>query len=231
MLRKGIVLLGLILTVFIVSCAAPEDKSVNETIIDPESALDKEAALPAEEGDCPGRFICISSLVSAYQDKDCQIVNRTTCETECADGVCREKEIRICPPGFKCRNQYSRGFQREDCSWDKTEKCEFGCNLNTTKCFNSSQVDTAIPTPTEKAASKSVYPVIQQNQIVDISSEDLTIYAIEADRVQLRLGPQKSNWLGEGDSATFKNGVTVTVREILFQAYAGGKKEVVYSVS
>ncbi|HLC81846.1 MAG TPA: hypothetical protein VJH68_04265 [Candidatus Nanoarchaeia archaeon] len=235
-MRPLIAVFLLITLAMILGCTANWSETVmNDSKNDSQnsSELEKEAVLPAmgSEGPCPGRFICLSYLVSAYQDENCQITNRTTCETECAEGLCQEKEIKICVSGFKCRNNLERGFQREDCRWEKKEKCEFGCNISANKCFNASTAPVAIISEQEKTVSRSAYPVLALGQVLELANGNLSIYVLEAERVQLRLGQQKSGWLQEGDSIIFKNGLTVTVREILFQAYAEGKKQVVYSTS
>ncbi len=176
----NLMIMILVLVLLITSCAI-ETPGVKGNITNISAQI-----TPESSGPCPGKYICISSSVQAYQDKNCHIVNRTTCETECIDGNCREKEIRFCAPGFKCRNSYERAFQRESCAWEKTEKCEFGCNFNTSKCYNQSQAAQAAVV--EQNIIKTMnYPTIKLGEIVDINSENLTIYLLEPDRVQFKL--------------------------------------------
>ena len=230
-----LVSIGLLISLLLIAGCEEEIRKTNTTGENlanntDESSDDEEPLpqIPPKPGDCPGKFICISSIVSAYQDTNCKITNRTTCKTECGtEGICKEKEIKICTPGFKCRSQQERGFQREDCAWDKKEKCEFGCNTVTNKCANQSSA--VIPAPNITAVPKTADPIITFGETVEISAGNLSIYLLEPGRVQLKLNSKRSDWIEEGQNYTFPD-ATISIKEILFQAYDGGKKQVVYTV-
>jgi hypothetical protein len=212
--------------------------NTSEIIIDDTS---EDIILP--EGKCVEKFVCISSSTSALRNSDCEFVNRTTCETECVDGSCKEKEIKICTSGFKCRNDLERAFQREDCSWEKIEKCEFGCDQSSNQGSNQSsnqgsdKCHTASPNNVTKSSTPTKTPVVEKNptismgEIVDIKGHNLSIYIIESERVRLKVDDQRSDWLTEGQNITFKNDIKIKVIAVLFQPYEGGKKDVIYTLN
>src|SRR3989344_2165569 len=210
------VVLTLLTILFLVSCVAPAKDLGNITI-----------EVAEKPGECKDDWICISSSVRAFQSYDCEIINRTTCETECVNGVCQEKEIKICTSGFKCRNQYSKGFQREDCSWEKTERCEFGCDLKNNKCHTASTENITEPTNSEKPTPHLEISFVETHQI---NNQNLTIYILEAEKVRLKINEQRSDWLNEGETFTSSSGTQITIIEILFQPYEGGNRKIIYKV-
>lgn len=219
-----VVIFSLFLLLFLIGCV---DKQPTEEV---GKITENETRLPEiEPGVCLGKWICISSNVKAFQDQNCELFNRTTCKQICKEGVCSEEEIKICTPGFKCRNQFERAFQRESCEWDKRERCEFGCDFQNNKCHTASTVNS---TKTEETIEKpALNPIISLGEVQQVNSQNLTIYVLESDRVKLKINKQRSEWLAEGQTFASTSGVSITVVEILFQPYEGGNRKVVYKVS
>lgn len=227
---KNIILICSI--VLLISCTFEEssfleNNSSDVTNTDNVTPVDNTITLP---GRCREEWVCISSIISAFRNSDCEFTNRTTCEVGCENGSCKEKEILTCMPGFKCKNDYERAFQRESCEWEKYEKCDFGCNKELNKCHTAS-INNVTMEPKKEITIPVRNPTIIQGQIVNLNGDNFSIYIIEQDRVKLKMNDQRSDWLNEGDSFTFRNGVKIGVIAILFQPYDGGKKDVIYRVS
>ncbi|MBI2146612.1 hypothetical protein HYU22_04690, partial [Candidatus Woesearchaeota archaeon] len=58
----------------------------------------------------------------------------------------------------------------------------------------------------------------------------ISIYAIEPARVRIVVDDLRSDWATEGSTITFSNGVTLVIKEILFQSFSEGQRKVVYTV-
>ena len=58
----------------------------------------------------------------------------------------------------------------------------------------------------------------------------IQIYNFEGDRVKIKVNDIRGDWLKEGESFTDNGEITLTLKEILYQAYAGGKQQVGYTL-
>jgi len=219
------------LLVLLVSCVSKEHFPILENVTADVAIIEDKKAedIITIPGKCKEERVCISSKISALRNNDCEFIDRITCETECQDGVCKEKEIRICTPGFKCKNDLERSFQRESCSWEKREICEFGCDRELNKCHTAS-TDNETESDEEEVVIPVRNPTISQGDVVDVNGHNFSIYIIEESRVKLKMDDQRSDWINEGSSFTFRNGIKINVIAVLFQPYQGGKKDVIYSV-
>ncbi|MBS3116716.1 hypothetical protein J4421_03915 [Candidatus Woesearchaeota archaeon] len=209
------------LPTIVVEKAAPSPLLENKT----------DTTLPSETlSDCTSSWVCISTSMKAYRNASCGFSQKTECELGCINGTC--KKLSTCEAGFKCKNNQEKGFQKEDCNWIKRTKCDYGCENGECKPpENISNISTQGTSSTPVVTLAEIYPVLKAGESVNITANiTLRIYLLEAERVRLEMNNQKTDWLLEGGSFKFKSGTIITVREILFQAYAGGKKEIIYEI-
>lgn len=54
--------------------------------------------------------------------------------------------IVVCSPGYKCKDEYMRAYQHENCSWSHEEFCEYGCVNGV--CMQPTKTEVT-PTPTK----------------------------------------------------------------------------------
>ncbi len=204
-----------------------EEQADNVTNLNEPGAQLTINASETETSTCAAEWICISSTDKAYRMANCTFNQRTSCDSGCNNGTCRVPSA--CEVGFKCKNDYEKGYQREDCSWIQRTKCDFGCENGECKPpENISNVSSAVQEP----AVVETKPTLKAGENVVIGGNNtLSIYTIEFDRVKLLMNNQKTDWLSEGQSFQFRNGYVITVQEILFQAYVGGRREIVYKVN
>ena len=245
MLKKKLILILLSVILLLISCE--EETPAIETTTTPDAAEPVVAPLAA----CAEKWICINKTVSAHLNANCR-GNNQTIWTECLDGTCKIEEIDICSAGFKCKNSNERGFQLEDCSWERKENCEFGCDFESNKCFATNQtpiinltinktvkVNTTINSTTNSSSnttntSKVAYPTLKLGETVTVNDRNLSIYILEPERVRVKLNQYKSDWLADGENHLFNltQGLTrIYIREILFQPYEGGKRQISYEVN
>lgn len=179
--------------------------------------------------------------------ENCTRVNPTKCERGCVDGECRP--AATCTTGFKCIDDFRRGYQKEDCSFISEKKCEWGCDEG--KC--QEKPANIFENASEAPAPEPQYSAIAENQEDEEIEEEKTIYTLkfgeqqqisingvqtnvsihflEPGQVTIKVNGIKSNPLPEQGNATYENiGATFYIEWILFQAYAGGKQEIGYSV-
>lgn len=229
---KKIALVSIIAFLFVVACSPPVPSANQSLVVNITNASN---GLPTEteqlpESPCSPAWVCISSSFRAYQYGNCSIGQREECSDKCEGGTCVKPEriATICTTGFKCMNENIQAFQQEDCNWISKTYCEWGCN---------NKVCRDKPNATEQSSETTVVvPDIRtlnigEIQILESSGKqyNLSIYILEESRVRLKLNELKSNWLQPGGNVTFSTGVTIYLRDILFQPYDGGVKAVEYT--
>jgi hypothetical protein len=162
-------------------------------------------------------------------------INETTAEEDTA-----EKEIikplekvekqpeqpKICDRGWKCKNSVTRGFQDAACFWINSEKCEYGCENST--CNPEPVVEVVPESDEETVPPPTVYPTLSTGETVIISGKNVSIFTMDPGQVWFLVDGKRSNPIKEGDTMTFW-GVTITVKEILFQGFDGGLRQISYS--
>ena len=190
-----------------------------------------QSSLPPNQ--CAAGWKCISSQIKAYRSTNCSFGQRVQCPLGCLNDTC--KAASVCTSGFKCINDHRKGYQTEACTWINDLECPGGCEEGECLFYNASAVeDVAAPAATAASSpppdnSKTLR--LGQQETITINEEEhiLTLYILEPSRVKFSVDGFKTDWLEEGDSATIR-GVTLDVKEILFQSFSGGKQEVRYTV-
>ncbi len=241
-MRTIIIFLLLLTAIVIISgCAvlSPES-SANETVLEETGSLETGNSPAAENlpaGACSGQWLCISSMTKAYRYDNCSIGQRSGCTLGCVNGTC--KEASTCVSGFKCRNQLTAGYQTEGCSWIKETRCDWKCEQaecipKPANATNETEEET-ISTTTVPAAPPPppwYYLKVGEVHIVTVSDTEhnMSIFMIEEGQVRLKVDAQVSEWITEGQNYNFRDGVIIVVKEILFQSYSGGKRQVGYVV-
>ncbi len=192
----------------------PETLPEAEIIIQPPSA-------------CNASWKCISSSTKAWQLENCSFAQRAECPLGCENDAC--KKGSTCIAGFKCKGSQVKGYQTESCAWISETKCEYGC-LDA-ECLPKPNVTASTPIVEEvQAATPPPKPVLNLGETVEVGGKKLSIHQIESGQVQLAVDGKKSSWLAEGSTYT-SGSLVITVHEIFFQSYGGGKKQISYSIS
>lgn len=242
-MRQMVLVMFLAMLIFIMGCSTEEQAVVvdeNETLAEMEASpqggqeeMDTPAPLPL--GACDVGWKCISSLMKAYRNTSCGFGERVSCPLGCVNDTC--KAASTCISGFKCINNHRRGYQTEACTWINDVECPGGCEEGECLFYNASAAQ-ASEVEAEPTAEEPVAPVddsstlrMGQQETVEIGDEEhiISLYILEQSRVKFYVDGFKTNWLEEGDSSVV-HGVTITVHEILFQSYSGGKQEVRYTI-
>ncbi|HLC71133.1 MAG TPA: hypothetical protein VJI32_03945 [Candidatus Nanoarchaeia archaeon] len=227
------------LFILILGCNSEEQASLQEnetpTVLEnisqetPESSSDID--LPA--GECLVGWKCISSTVKAYREPDCSFGERVQCPLGCFNDTCRAAST--CTSGFKCINDHRKGYQTEACTWINDVECPGGCEEGECLFYNASAMEI---TPEPEVEEEPAAPVdnsrtlrMGQQETIDIGDEDrvISIYILEQSKVKFSVDGFKTDWMEEGDTVLIR-GLTITVKEILFQSFSGGKQEVRYTV-
>lgn len=180
-------------------------------------------------GPCTPHWGCISSTHKAYQLANCTWTDSKECALGCVDNECRAP--KTCTRGYKCHGLKKRGLQIESCDWIIDEDCDWGCENAT--CKPKPNQTAIVEEPVETTAPATTLYTLNAGTEESIEFEGeshiLSIYLIEAERVRLNLDSKKSEWLMADNSFTSGN-VNITVVDILFQPYAGGKQAISYTV-
>lgn len=207
------------------TASSPEDDSTEIAAEDETSAP---AALPS--GACAPGWKCISSQMKAYRNESCGFEQRVTCSLGCQNDTCRAAST--CTPRFKCINDHRKGYQTESCTWINDVECPGGCEEGECLFYN----ETAAPEEAQAAAEAPLPDTgrtlrMGQQETVEINSEEhiISVYLLEPSRMKFSVDGFKTDWLEEGDTANIR-GITLAVKEILFQSYSGGKQEVRFTV-
>ncbi len=243
----GLIVLLLLtaLSFLVISCQPPviKDQTLsagNATLPSPnlreESSSEQTMPSSLPAGACVEGWICISSSQRRQRLENCSFTNqKQDCPYGCFNGTCQRKVSTVCTSGFKCINDQLKGYQLEDCSFINEVLCEYGCEA--AKCLPKPNVTEAeaIQAKTSSPAPPSpppAFPRLQVGEKVNITTggpeRTLSIYILEPERLKLQLDTFKSDWLREQQNYTFGVGVTIIVREILFQEFEGGKREIAY---
>ena len=183
-------------------------------------------------GECGG-WRCISSKTKIYQNPDCTFGERKDCYYGCDQNDCRVPPT--CEPGWKCATSATRAYQERDCTWIQETKCPSGCqegdcvavsNTSATASGETGSTDQNQPPATKSYETLSLGTTIQIT--VEGKEYSLRIMNLEADRVKLQVGDYRSDWLQEGGFFLTQDEVKITVHEIFFQPYQGGRQEITY---
>ncbi len=214
-----------------------DDILKNNSPLPSENGTDEEIPLGSREetsGSCQDAWVCISSKARMHRLSNCTFKQKESCETRCEDGQCLEN-IRsnvTCIPGFKCKSSNSKGYQMESCGWTSETRCEFGCSNNTCNTQPSESATAGEENKETKPAEPIYYLSLGETQTITYNEVkySFSIYNLDAGQVRVSLDNFKSDWITEGSSTTFGVGVKITVKEIYYQAYPGGKQMIGYTV-
>lgn len=247
MTAKKIKLVALLFMLVILIGCAQED-SAEEVMEESEtvSAFENDSAgIIAEDeigavttlplGACTAGWKCISSQIKAYRNESCGFGRRITCPLGCLNDTCRAAST--CTSGFKCINDHRKGYQTEACTWINDVECPGGCEDGECLFYNTSAAEEAeaVAPPTRAEPSPPLDDSrtlrMGQQEMVEINNEEhvISLYILEQSRMKFSVDGFKTDWLEEGDTANIR-GITLAVKEILFQSFSGGKQEVRYTV-
>lgn len=194
-----------------------KEETVNETLA--------EAELIVEETECSEQWVCFGLEGKIYRYENCSFGQRVKCPLGCVDDECRTGEM--CVSGFKCKSDVMKGFQKEDCSWIKEEKCPDGCENAT--CLEVNESVVAEEVVEEVVPQETIYSVTSSSP-VEVAGHNISIRLIENGRVRLTVDGIHSEWIDEGGNYSFRTGVRIDVKEVLFQPYQGGKQMVGFTL-
>lgn len=188
--------------------------------------------------DCTVGWSCIDFRHRANRLKNCTVTKVETCPVVCDAGRClsRARSNVTCTPGFKCKGEFLKGYQMEGCDWTSETKCEYGCSNNTCQPKPNITESTSTTGSNNAQPEEPIIPtyIISQGQTIEIDVQGtpavLKVYNLEDSRVRFMLDSFRSDWLAEGQSHTFPQGLKINVKEIYFQSYQGGRREVRYSL-
>ncbi|MDP3989877.1 MAG: hypothetical protein Q8Q01_01595 [archaeon] len=230
MVKKFIIVTLIVLTIILIGCKPGEtssDSLDNASIIGGSDVETTNENLP--EGQCLPQWKCVSSTYKAFQSEDCSFGEKTECKLGCEDGKCHLPAT--CERKFACKNTRDKGLQVEDCSWVGVIQCEWGCSENACNPEpEPSNVTTSTVNETEEVIPKATVYSVKQGESISLSAggteHNISIYIIETGKARLNVDQYKTEWLEEGGNATFSTGITIYIKEILFQPYDGGQRSV-----
>jgi len=227
-----------------------EEQITEELPLDSEATESKESTETESEeipvkatvqpGKCEPSWKCISSKYKAYQDANCAFTKKTECPLGCFNNSC--KAGNTCAAGFKCITETWSGYQKEDCDWINKKLCENGCSdgdcLNATQSNLIGSTDGDADSTAEETSSSSsdedtstpseTFSILKYGDKTTINYHNLSIYLLESEQVKITLDGKNSNWLATGESYA-RNGLNLTIKEIMFQSYQGGTKAISYT--
>lgn len=220
----------LVLIAFLIIGCSP-DVEVPETVESVEEVAEEPSPLaeePVSEEACTAQWRCISSYVKAYQIANCSFTERKDCTLGCENGSCAAG--KTCHAGFFCKNENTRAYRTEVCSWRNEKDCEFGCE--DAECLNATNA-TIIEEPEEEVPTGPANRVLKMQETTSMAkdgiSHNISLYLIEPGRVRLNIDNERTDWIMEGTNTTIF-GLRFSILEVLFQSYAGGKRELVFTV-
>ena len=241
-MRKIIIFFfSLFLLVFLNSCE--ESPEVAEKNADAPKEIPEEITATA----CSAHWECLDENYKYYLLENCTRTEVSKCDLGCINGTCKGAES--CSAGFKCIDQDRKGYQKEDCSFINKETCQWGCvdGKCNPKPANATNQSTASASPVPKnsyAAENQEDGVVEEDKTTYIlkwgeqgeiessgTKHNISIYNLEPEYVIVEVNDIKSDQILEGGNFTYGNiGITLQIKSILFQAYAGGKREIEYSI-
>jgi len=229
-----------LMVLFLTSCTVvekTEEKNITEIST-------KSKTIETNQTTCAAGWKCIGKWKKGYLSADCQWSRETQCTLGCKQGECNVG--KVCAVGFKCVDKNKMGYQTENCGWIKTKKCPGGClqgeclpepEKNETATKNSIQKeikDSAIDDSTLAETKKDMVHTIKLTETTNLKFNNknytIQLYNLESDRAKIKINDVRSDWLSEGQSFTYRGEITLTVKEILYQRYSGGKQQVGYTV-
>lgn len=213
--------------IFLFGCVKQEKENSNltaETNLTAEGIVAEELIVP--EPTCVEGWQCLNAKTKAYQLKNCSNTQEKECSNGCSNGICT---VKTCTTGWKCKGDYYKGYQLESCEWIKKTKCEFGCEK--AECLNASAEQEI--SAEEETVIVPTYEtlVIGETKTFTFNDQEhnLSIFNIGDEGVQIYLDSKKSPWLTE-DSNYSAFGVVVNIKDVFFQSYPGGKREITYNI-
>jgi hypothetical protein len=226
-------LLSLIIVILVVACHKPiadvskvesGDERQQEDVAEVQEILTIET--PADE--CVADWICLDDDNRGYQLGNCSIQETKACVLGCVNGTCRVG--KICEAGFKCTSETRKAYQSEGCVWTAKSNCDWKCEDG--KCVEKPENYTeSVPVETVKVETGLVRLAIGQKSgaVVEDANYTIELYNIEPGRVQLKINGDRSDWIFEGNNYTYST-LILEIKEVLFQNFANGLKEVAYEV-
>ncbi len=191
-------------------------------------SLPKKTITPCQPG-----WKCLSSTLKIRLLANCSFGERQSCTYGCANESCNPPPV--CEPGWKCKGSMERGYQENTCDWIQETKCEYGCFNATCQAKPNETTTPAEVMPSDTSPPRPSVSIIKVGEVQEITANggvhNLSVGILEPERVRMSLDGFRSDWLSDGQSFTFGSGVTIKVHTILFQGFAGGKREVEYTVS
>ena len=238
--RAGITAL-FILLIFLFSCttktisennasqktAVMNDTQLNETN---QTLLNQEINMNTTG--CTAHWKCLSSSTKIYLLANCSFGQRQVCKFGCTNDTC--SPAPVCSPGFGCSGQYYKGYQLEDCTFTSLTRCEYGCENAECKVEPNETTSTPPPSVVENSPPRPVMRTLQMGQVDEVSvggvKHNVSLYFLTVSQAKIQVDTLRSSWLKPGDTASFANGMTIVLGDILFQSFPGGKQEVEYRV-
>lgn len=234
MTRRGVLIVFVLIALVIVLGCGPEIALPSELS---DNADNKTAASASKEGEnetpleeatpCSAGWTCLSLSQKIYRHANCSFGQRSDCRYGCANETCRAPPT--CTIGVVCSGNHYRGLQVETCEFNWKEKCEYGCAEG--KCLPAP--------PPENASSGSalidegpqpMISILAVGEMQEISGHNVSIALITEDQVMLSVDGRRSDWLMEG-TVYIRGDLSLTIQEILFQSYSGGKRQIGYMVN
>ncbi len=234
--RGFLIALVLLTTVFLLAC---------QPAVKTETTPDLPAATTSSG--CTAHWECADQDYQHFQAENCSWGVPEKCDRGCVNSSCKSADV--CTSGFKCMDDFHRGYQKEDCSFISKKNCDYGCDQGIcqekpTNIFTNTTAPPATPpkhsviaenSDETAPAKKTVYTLKWgEQQQIDISGKthNVTIHDLKPDKVMIEVDKLNSDWLMEKQNYSYANiGATFRIEAILYQAYAGGKQEIDYSVN
>tara|TARA_Y100000310_G_C20664069_1_gene806477 strand:- start:1851 stop:2546 length:696 start_codon:yes stop_codon:yes gene_type:complete len=230
---KGLILLlGVVIVLGLVGAGFLLINSDGVEKVDDNEAdsIDQDIVIEQTPTECVANWTCKDNKIKAYQLENCSYEQERECPLGCINNTCKASEV--CEAGFKCKGENYRAYQSESCAWLDQTRCDYGCNETSNACKPEPVVEEV--EEEEQVITISAYQNLKigetNTHTIGTSNYNLSIYNIDADKVQLTLNGKRSNWLNEGNNYT-SSGAVIMIEGIYFQAYAGGKKEIDYTIT
>lgn len=230
-------ILGLVLILLLISCERVEPEINETTSIFNDKELEEMLLNDTLSGPCTTNWRCIGSNIKAYQLDNCSFTpERVECPLGCFEDECKKGET--CETGFKCKNEFTKGFQTEVCTWTNTKKCNWRCIDGDCREKSENYTEEIVEKMVEEIAEPVVVKTkanelnLNEGLVIEVNGEEhnLFLFMLESEQAQVSLDGQRSDWLAEEESFTYKNGLTITIKEIFFQSFQGGKMAVSYTI-